>query len=310
MKQIGLALKRAWLNGLFLYHYGTPNPRRVPLVQSEHHVHVNPQDWRARKKIIAAGIRGRYPRNQQFWREAIAAFAPDTVLDIGVNYGECLFSIIYPESTRIFGFEANPTLESYLQSSLAEHPSASQIELAFQLVTDEDEGSEEFFIDCNWSGGSAAGLDPENYDSNRYTRVQIPKASVDATLENHNCIPTKLFFKIDVEGFEEKVLSGMQRTLHMASESVGFIEFDAEMLSRAETEIDVYWDFLTSEFEVFAFDRSGVPHPANRMNSSQLGELCGRHFHTDLVLIRSSDVELGQRLLASWLPSEQERYAA
>jgi FkbM family methyltransferase len=289
------------LDGLIYFHYGTLNPKRIRLVESDQYIHVDPTDWRARKRLIAASIRGRYPRNQRFWRTIVPAFAPDTVLDIGLNYGECLFSMKYPLQTRLFGFDANPSLEPFIQRSKEEHQNRGQIETLFELIGEDESGTETFFVDTTWSGCSTAGLDPRDYDQTRYQCIRVPKTSIDAVLQARGHRPDRLFFKIDVEGYEEKVFQGMRETLAVARHAIGFIEFDVSLLRCCGTRPETYWDYLQQQFEVHAFDKQDRLHLVTGLPLADLPRVCGRRqIHTDLVLIKSPDRKLADTVLEGW----------
>ncbi len=179
MKAIERLFKRVYLAARILLHYGTLNPEKVRLVRSDHSIHVDPRDPRARKKLIADTMRGKFPRNQHFWRTANEIVQPDVVLDIGLNYGECLFALTYPTECRMFGFEANPRLADVTQRSLAAHPSRRQMELLFQLVTDGDQGVERFYIDKRASGGSTAAIPPHEFNPATHDCIEVAKASID-----------------------------------------------------------------------------------------------------------------------------------
>lgn len=310
MNRLSQQLQRLYVDGLIWSHYGTRNPERIPLVNSEQHLYVNPRDWRARKKLIVAGLRGRYPRNQKFFQHAVRTGQPDTVLDIGLNYGECLLSLSYAAGTRLFGFDANAGLRPYVERTLAEHPNREQIEILSQLVSDGDEGVEEFFIDEHWSGGSAAGLSAEHFDPARHRRVQIPRSSIDTTLARRNFQPQSLFFKIDVEGYEPKVLAGMTRTLAQASSAIGFIEFNGVLLARSGTEVADYWNQLRNQFEIYAFDPQDDLHAMNGQELDGLRRVCGKYFRTDLILLRGVAEPLREELLRPWRTGEAARRAA
>lgn len=52
-------------------------------------------------------------RLTNFWINAINEYSPDLLIDVGVNYGECIFSTNYPKHTQIYGIEANRDLLKY-----------------------------------------------------------------------------------------------------------------------------------------------------------------------------------------------------
>jgi FkbM family methyltransferase len=314
MKRIEHFFKRFYLDGVIWRHYGTLSPEKIPLVQSERHVYVDPRDRDARKRIVADMARGRFRRNQRFWRRAVETIEPDVALDIGLNYGECLFSTLFPPPARAFGFEANSQLRPWVEKSLSDHPSRERMEVIFQLVGDGSDGEEEFFVDKQHSGQSTAGLDGRSFDRQRYEKVVVPKCSVDQVLQSRGVETRRLFFKIDVEGYEPQVLAGMERTLKGAEQYLGFIEFDGRLLVRAGEDVPGYWDRLTRAFAVFAFTHAEKWYRANDLSVSQLETLCGRHFHTDLVLCPPNDTANAESVLADWeqetVPPRPSRKAA
>lgn len=303
-------LKSRLLDQRIRRHYGTAYPRTISLIDSTQSICIDPHDWRARKKIIMATVRGRFPRNQRFWRSTIARLQPDTVLDVGLNYGECLFSMEYGPATRLFAFEANPALKQYVTTSQSMHPNGHQMDLVFQLVTDGADGSEEFFVDRQWSGCSRAGLDPEDYDPSRYEKIRVPRASIDRALQCRGCRPQHLFFKIDIEGFEARALAGMQQTLERASQAVGFLEFNPVLLGAAGTDAAVWWEDLQRTFDVYVFDRQDRVHAADRMSFDALRAVCGRHFHTDVVVLKTTNPSQAGQIFADWETAGPLRSAA
>ncbi len=58
-------------------------------------------------------------------------------------------------------------------------------------------------------------------------------------------------FKIDVEGFEPIVLSGMQRVLHECKQVVGFIEFNSLFLEKLNINVDEYLAKISQRFKVY-----------------------------------------------------------
>src|SRR5690242_1955253 len=80
--------------------------------------------WRRGKMYVDLGdARGRFlikkfgatqPALTLVWHRLAHYLRPGLVLDIGANYGEISFSKRYVSGTRVFLFEPNPALHSYL----------------------------------------------------------------------------------------------------------------------------------------------------------------------------------------------------
>lgn len=172
------------------------------------------------------------------------------------------------------------------------------MEVLFQLMTDGEIGEEEFFVDKKWSGGSTAGLDADSFDELRYGKIVVPKCSVDFVLRDKKVAVGSLFFKIDVEGYESRVLSGMQHALAGAERFLGFVEFNGDMVKRSGEDVASYWKNLTESFAVFAIDRSNEWRRVDDLAFAQFAAFCGKHFHTDLVLTRVETTALAETVLS------------
>lgn len=282
-------------------HYGTDHPDVIQLPGSRTRIHIDPRDGRAWKILAMAPLFGRIARNQPFWRDACLRLAPSLALDIGLNFGECLFSAEYHRHTELHGFEANPRLRPFVKRSLVEHPGRDQMHIHFGLVAEQPGPDASFYVDRRWSGGSTAisGLKPEERE--RYDVVKVPVTSVDTVLAPRSASRPggSLVFKIDVEGYEFRVLQGMQKTLDAPQWSVGLVEFDTALLTKAGESLESYWAFLQERFAVFAFARSAR---ATRVRDwSELAALFRKpEFHTDLLLVAGDGTERLDAFLRDW----------
>lgn len=301
LKSIERKIRNVYYDAQIYKKFGTKAPQSVVLPGTEHALFINANDYRARKMIITnCCVRGQVPRNQRFWRTAIAVLQPSVALDIGLNYGECLFTSSYPAELKLFAFEANQGLKPYIDESLASHPNRNQIECHFKLVTDKLEESE-FWINKNWSGGSSAASPDPELDASGFQKTTVSSTTVDHVLQSHSDSLQTLFFKIDVEGYEFRVLLGMQDSLKQAEEAVGFIEFDPILLQRAGENSNEVWNTLKNEFRVFAFENAEHWRDCKNLSLDDLKLVCGKSFHTDLILVKSPNAEeLMQKLGNHW----------
>ena len=99
-----------------------------------------------------------------------------------------------------------------------------------------------FFIDSNWSGTSRIAKP-------RQANARVPVTTLDSllNLSRSRLKRVKILLKIDVEGFEIRVLRGAMRTLGFADRAVALIEL---------THIaPKYHPWLLKYFRVFGYDR-------------------------------------------------------
>lgn len=204
------------------------------------------------------------PKITFLWRLLTKRLDPTLILDVGANHGEVALSISYKKETRILMFEPNPVLTSFLEKSIAAHVNREQISFSKQLVSDAS-AEQEFFVDRKWSGTSSA-VGPINDESNAFKgescedfeRLIVPSISIDDALKEIELANQRLLFKIDVEGFESKVILGMMKTLSSVKCFAGIMEFDKELLQRAGTNPSAYFAALLALGGVWIFEHGSA----------------------------------------------------
>lgn len=279
-----------------LRQYGTRYPTRVKLPDMEIYIYIDPWDRRARKQLLFDLIRGRSHRNSRFWRDFVDHIDPDAALDIGANYGECVFGTMYAPGVRVFALEANPELIPYLLESRDDHPSKSQIEVMNNLVSDKAVRSVPFFLNRASSGRSTAVAAIAS-DSGTVEAVDVAAVRVDDILANAGLRPEKLVFKVDVEGFEPRVLIGMKDTLEKASLAVGYVEIDSRFLSRSGWTIERYDSEIIRDFELYVpVDQKSLVLKHYDSLTAYRKTFGGQRIHTDLVLVKNIQAR-------EWLPT-------
>jgi FkbM family methyltransferase len=156
----------------------------------------------------------------------------------------------YKQETRIILFEPNPEIRPFLRMSIATHCNRDQISLETALVSDLD-GEQQFVVDHKWSGTSSAIgtiLDPTNgfkgSGEEEFESIVVKSVRIDDILSDHNLANQTILFKIDVEGYEAKVIAGMKNSLKKAKCFAGIIEFDREYLRRAGTDCESFFASL------------------------------------------------------------------
>lgn len=125
-------------------------------------------------------------------------------IDVGANIGvtALILDSLLP-SGKIIAIEAGPRLAKVLQVNLAEN-NAKNVSVIQAAVSDRD-GSVNFFE------ASAYGFMCDD-DVKDHPTTRVPMTTVDNIVETHG-LDRVDFIKIDVEGFEDRVLAGATKTI-------------------------------------------------------------------------------------------------
>ena len=169
-----------------------------------HRIYVKPTDPRALGLIANKGriIRG----SLELWRVALGLHEWQTVIDIGVNYGEMLVGVDLPAGVELIGFEPNTSLHKVLRKTL--HARGIAIDLRAQAVADKP-GTARFAVDRTWSGTSSL-YDQRHDGSARWQLRDVEVTTLDEVLGGSG---RSFCVKVDVEGFEREVVDGAAQSL-------------------------------------------------------------------------------------------------
>ncbi|MEH7381401.1 FkbM family methyltransferase [Bacillus sp. JJ1533] len=268
--------------GIFL-KYKTLKLTKIPnkiTLPSRNVIYVNNAENRGRALLISDGIT--QSRVTEFWGNAVDSYKPTLVLDIGVNYGECIFSATYDSNTTIVGIEANKYLMDYIERSRQKHVNGNQMNIIHAFAGEHVKEDQAFFIDNHWSGTSSG---VQISDKNSIEKTEVPAITVDSLFEHVNLENQRLLFKIDVEGYEFSVLKGMKDLLKNSHDVLGIVEFDSRYLEKAGVNLDSYLAFLDRYFEIQFYDMDNKLKKFTSPSISALQEeFGGEHVHTDLIV--------------------------
>lgn len=274
-----------------LYKYKTVYPKFVSYPDNNIVLYIDPKDWRGKKKIAFDFARKKIGRNIQFWRDLVTQNNPDLCLDIGANYGECLFSLSYNNETSIIGIEANTKLIPHLLQSKENHPNKKQIAIFNILAGDKKDENAHIYIDLDWSGTSSA---VEGIQAHKNLKRQtIAEDTVDNILLTKYSDKQNLVFKIDVEGYEPYVLSGMKQSITNMQRAIGYIELDSNFLKKTNTSLEAF-NIIVEDFDIY-LPMSRTEKVIKKINALEdIKFTHGEDFHTDIILVKAADL--------SWLP--------
>lgn len=274
-------LEREAINLAIRQNYNSDTPNFSFICGGMRRISVNPDDRRARKMLLKNGIRY-YSKNQLFVY-ACASYLPlDLFLDVGTNYGECLFSLPLYCKTRARGFEANPEMRDHLERS-KRYNSDIQAEYDIVAVSGVAGQSVSFFVDAKWSGKSSL-----SGTTGRATREHsVTTTTVDAEVEKAGG-GTTILLKVDVEGFEPSVFDGAKRTIRETPNLIALVEYDSDFLEANGSNAEEFFDALEEDCEVYDFKKD-ILRPV--WDFAQLQKLHAKKpkIHTDLILTKFSD---------------------
>jgi FkbM family methyltransferase len=158
--------------------------------------------------------------------------APATIFDIGANQGQfaCACAWWFPGS-QIISFEPSPSVFPILQNSVRKHANIRLVRNALGNRT----GDLEFF-ENDYSHASSALVVTEEQkvlkpETARSRKITVPVTTLDQ-FTSGQLLAKPLLLKLDVQGFEKKVLEGGKNFLTQAD----FLLFECSYKALYETE--------------------------------------------------------------------------
>ncbi|MCS7458845.1 FkbM family methyltransferase [Paenibacillus doosanensis] len=262
---------------------------KVSFADSNTAFYVNSGEHRGKHLAKIGGIS--QPAVTGFWRRAVRQWKPTILLDIGVNYGEIIFSTTYPDHALIIGIEANPQLAPIIEKSRQEHPNRGQIRMIYALASDCETEGQNFYVDKYWSGTSSA---VPNVNQHLFEVHKVNSIKVDSLFLNRPLADERLLFKIDVEGYEGHALAGMSRLVSECGSVLGNIEFNNSFLEKAGVRIEEFFAFLNVHFHVYIHTKGDSFITLNRLNMQSLQSFFKREDIDTHLLLASKNEDVRQ----------------
>jgi len=156
-----------------------------------------------------------------FWR-GLNAWEPETisifynlaqrsnlVLDIGANTGIfTLLACAANNNAKVISFEPVPSIYERLVSHAKMNEWEDRCQVRNEAVSNII-GAAKFHVPFG-DVPKSASLEPQGFRGNKGILIDVPVTTIDAIISENEQVD---LIKIDVEGFEDKVLEGMQRVL-------------------------------------------------------------------------------------------------
>jgi FkbM family methyltransferase len=163
-----------------------------------------------------------------------------TVIDVGANIGyySLMAAAEVGSNGRVISFEPNPELGQQLQQTIRKNRIAN--------LTLEPAGVSDVAGWANLFVPKETGNNTATMIANEGGRpVPVPIVTLDEYLEQHQIYQVD-FLKIDVEGFEPKVIQGGCSAIRAKRIKAIFCEFNGVWLRQARTTPKAYYDQLRS----------------------------------------------------------------
>jgi len=268
--------------------YNTPDTPFAAIAGGTRRIAVDPADRRAQMQLLRFGTRY-YSKVQTLVHELVRHFRPDVFVDVGSNYGECLFSLPFNADVPVLGFEANPRLLGYLERSRGYNDDLS-VEIVGKAVgAGGDDATVSFFVNERWSGKSTAARSAVIAGMKE---ISVPVTSIDREFAARFPDARTVVMKIDVEGYEPQVIAGAAETIGRADPFACLLEFDTAFLDGKDAGAGAgarrFFDALAARFHVYLAARTvsvlGSYDELHAKASDRAGKL-----HCDLLLLKATD---------------------
>jgi FkbM family methyltransferase len=230
-----------------------------------------------------AAVPGRlvYEWYLQEQRAAARAEGPPVLVDIGANDGMHTYPFAV-SGWACVAVEPQVSCVNYIEEVCALNE-FRDVEIVCSVVSDESASEVDFYVsESSWF----SSMDKTHVESfERPTHVRLPAITIDDICASRAISPTTV--KIDVEGAEERVLSGGRRTIESARPDL-FIELLADPRIRR-----LIWSSLTSlDYRLFGATQDWERPVEPIATEEELVRFGAEYGHMDLVALADSEMAL------------------
>lgn len=194
---------------------------------------LNPKD-----PVVSGALRfGVYEKTESQWFQSVCQPGM-TFLDVGANIGyyTALGSHLVGLKGKVISLEPDPESFSYLEQTISANNSSNV--LAFQVAASDKKTLLPLYISTENRGDNRLYASSEDR-----TEILVKTQPLDELLFEHNIDQVDLI-KIDVQGYEPKVIEGLKKTISRSQQIVLITEFWPKGITDAGADAKVFLDNL------------------------------------------------------------------
>lgn len=221
-KSITFALSNFEIRKIFIVKYFIIYKKMKNLLQNIFHLfgyHIR-QNKKSQEEIEAATKQKFLDENQWLKEKKIL-----TIFDIGANAGQFakLARLLFPEA-KIFSFEPIPFVYEQLKANFANDANFE----AFNLALGEKNGEVSFFLNEFSYSSSLLKMKSSHKEAFPFTvgetEIKVNEATLDSIFKDAE-IKSPYLVKLDVQGFEDKVINGGKNIIKNADYIITEVSF-------------------------------------------------------------------------------------
>tara|TARA_R100001443_G_scaffold115277_1_gene132676 strand:+ start:3380 stop:4144 length:765 start_codon:yes stop_codon:yes gene_type:complete len=180
---------------------------------------------------------------------------PELFVDLGANYGEFTAGIC-DLNINTLCIEPNPKVASCLKNSFKDDDHVTIID---KVCGDVHNGTVEFNINPNYSGGGSMYKNViKSWSDGRYSEIhnnnEVVKVGsinlVNTIKEVYGKIPSSIFIKMDVEGYEDEIMISVEDMLNDISWWRVFYEYNENAIRLAGKNVED-WKKIFGKYETY-----------------------------------------------------------
>jgi len=223
--------------------------------------------------------------------------SPDaTIIDIGANIGylTTYFSSLVTKSGKVLAFEPDSRAFHFLEKNLIVNNCTNT--QPYHIAVSDRVGTDQLYLSSNRTGNNVLyELNQDRLDEpGKRSSVSIKTTTLDQIFLS-NIFTSRTILKIDVEGFEFKVLMGGQKLFETNLSLITVIEYCPQLMLQAGTSSQEFYSFCSrKQLAIFVLIDGGhlrkLDHHSLEELHQELMSNPDNFLHKDLVLIHNGNL--------------------